>query len=115
MVLLLKKSVVVAMILSKLCVPDVAKNMIIQSSVHVLVSNMVSRINETRHILRYETEACKCRLDASVSNNRQHWNSDKCRCEFAELIDKGRSHDGLYGIIVFVNANVINHVMLVNI
>ena len=30
----------------------------------------------------------KCRLDASVCNNKQCWNDDKCRCEFKELIDK---------------------------
>ena len=24
---------------------------------------------------------CKCRLDASVFNNKQRWNDDKCRCE----------------------------------
>ena len=32
---------------------------------------------------------CECRLDASVSNNKQRWNDDKCRCECKELIDKG--------------------------
>ena len=32
---------------------------------------------------------CKCRLDASVCNNKQRWNDDKCRCESKELIDKG--------------------------
>ena len=31
----------------------------------------------------------KCRLDASVCNNKQRWNEDKCRCECKELIDKG--------------------------
>ena len=36
-------------------------------------------------------ETCKriCRLDASVCNNKQLWNDDKCRCECKELIDKG--------------------------
>ena len=29
----------------------------------------------------------KCRLDASVCNNKQRWNDDKCRCECKELID----------------------------
>ena len=29
------------------------------------------------------------RLSASVYNNRQRWNEDKCRCECKELIDKG--------------------------
>ena len=33
---------------------------------------------------------CKCRLDASVCNNKQRWNNDKCKRECKELIDKGR-------------------------
>ena len=37
----------------------------------------------------YETCKCKCRLDASVCNNKQRWNDDKCRCKCKELIDKG--------------------------
>ena len=37
----------------------------------------------------HETCKCKCRLDASVSNNKQRWNDDKCKCECKELIDKG--------------------------
>ena len=32
---------------------------------------------------------CKCRLDASVCNNKQRWNNNKCRCKCKELIDKG--------------------------
>ena len=46
--------------------------------------------NETRHVKWYETCKCKCRLDASVYNNKKRWISDKCRCECKELIDKGR-------------------------
>ena len=49
----------------------------------------MSRTNETRHIEWHETCKCKCRLDASVCNNKQRWNDDKCRCECKELIDKG--------------------------
>ena len=34
----------------------------------------------------------KCRLDASISNNKQRWKEDKCRCDLidnlCELIDK---------------------------
>ena len=35
--------------------------------------------------------SCKCirRLAASVFNNKQRWNEDKCRCECKELVDKG--------------------------
>ena len=47
------------------------------------------RTNETRHIKWHETCKCKCRLDASVCNNKQCWNNDKCQCECKELIDKG--------------------------
>ena len=37
---------------------------------------------------------CKCRLYASVCNNKQRWNNDKCRCECKELIEKGRCDNG---------------------
>ena len=36
----------------------------------------------------HETSKCKCRLNARVCNNKQRWNSDKCRCECKELIDR---------------------------
>ena len=67
-------------LLAKLCAPDVGKNLNV---------NLVSGTNETRHIEWHETCKCKCRLDASVCNNKQRWNDDKCRCECKELIDKG--------------------------
>ena len=49
----------------------------------------MSRTNETRQVESYEMCKCKCRLDANVCNNKQHWNDDKCKCECKELIDKG--------------------------
>ena len=52
-------------------------------------SYLISRPNETRYIKWHETCKCKCRLDASICNNKQRWNEDKCRCECTELIDKG--------------------------
>ena len=67
--------------LAKLCVPDVVKNL------NVKVFNLMSRTNETRHIEWHEMCKCKCRLNASVCNNKQRWNDDKCRCECKELID----------------------------
>ena len=36
-----------------------------------------------------QTCKCKCRLNASVCNNKQPWNEDKCMSEYKELIDKG--------------------------
>ena len=56
--------------------------------------NLMSRTNKTRHIKWHETCKCKCRLDASVCNNKQHWNDDKCWCEWKELVDKGVCNKG---------------------
>ena len=67
---------------AKMCVPDVVKNL------NVKVFNLMSRTNETRRIRWHETCKCKCRLDASLCNNKQRWNDDKCWCECKELIDK---------------------------
>ena len=75
---------------SKLCVPDVIKN------INVKVFNLMSRTNETKHIKWHETCKFKCRLDTSVFNNKQRWNYNKYRCEYdynkyrCELIDNGR-------------------------
>ena len=68
---------------TKMCIPDIVKNL------NVKVFNVMSRTNETRHIEWHETCECKCRLDASVCNNKQRCNDDKCRFECKELIDKG--------------------------
>ena len=68
---------------AKMCVPDIAKNL------NVKVFNLMSRTNETRHIKWNETCKCKCRLDASVCNNKQCWNDDKCCCGCKELTHKG--------------------------
>ena len=54
----------------------------------------MSRTNETRHIKWHKTCKYKCRLDASICNNKQIWNDDKCRCECKELIDKGMCDKG---------------------
>ena len=70
-------------LLTKLCGPDVAKNL------NFKVFNLVSGTNETRQIEWHETSKCKCRFNSSVYNNKQRWNDDKCRCECKELIDKG--------------------------
>ena len=68
---------------ANICVPDVIRKL------NVKVFNLMSRTNETRHIKWHETRKGKCRLDASVFNNKQRWNDDKCRCECKKLIDKG--------------------------
>ena len=54
----------------------------------------MSRTNETRHIKWHKTCRCKCRLDASIYNNKQRCNDDKCRCECKKLIDIGTCDKG---------------------
>ena len=73
---------------AKLCVPHVGKD------INIELFNPISRINETRYVFQHEICTCKCVLDASVCNNKQCWNNDKCRCECKELIDKGKRNDG---------------------
>ena len=51
---------------AKLYVPDVVKTL------NVKVFNLMTRINETRHIESHKTCKCKCRLDGSVCNKKQH-------------------------------------------
>ena len=48
----------------------------------------MSRTNETKYIKFHKACKCKCELNASVCNNKQRWNEDKCRGECKELIDK---------------------------
>ena len=71
----------------KLCVPDVVKNL------NAKVFNLISRTNETRHIEWHEKCKCKCRLDASVCNNKQRCNEDKCRCECDKSCNIGKYLD----------------------
>ena len=54
----------------------------------------MSRTNETRRTKCHETCKCIWRLDATVCNNKQRWNNDKCCCECKELIDEGVSDKG---------------------
>ena len=67
---------------AKICVPDQIKN------TNLKVFNLLSRTNETRHIKWHKTGKCKCKLDASICNNKQRWNDYRCLCECKELIDK---------------------------
>ena len=62
---------------------------------NVKIFNLISKTNETRYIKWHETRKCKCRLHASVCNNKQRCNENKWRCECKELIDKGIYDKGL--------------------
>ena len=49
----------------------------------------MSKTNATKYIKWHKTCTCRCRLNASVCNNKQRWNDDKCRSKCKELINKG--------------------------
>ena len=64
--------------MAKMCVPNIIKN------VNMKVYNFLMRLNETRNVLRHESCKCVCRLNSSVCNSKQIWNSDTCRCDCNE-------------------------------
>ena len=64
--------------MAKRCVPNVIKK------VNMKVYNFLMRLNETRNVLWHESCKCVCRLNSSVCNNKQIWNSNTCRCDCNE-------------------------------
>ena len=54
----------------------------------------MSRPTDARHVKQHETCKCKCRLDASVCNDKQSWKKDKWKCKCKELIDKSSGDKG---------------------
>ena len=64
--------------MSKICVSKILKN------VNIKVYNFLMRLNETRNVLWHESCKCVCRLNSSVCNSKQIWNSDTCRCDCNE-------------------------------
>ena len=55
---------------AKLCVPNIIKG------INMKVYNFLMRLNETRNVLWHESCKCVCRLNSSVCNSKQIWNSD---------------------------------------
>ena len=64
--------------LEKLCVPYVIKGL------NMKVYNFLTMLNETRNVLWQESCKCVCKLNSSVCNNKQIWNSNTCRCDCNE-------------------------------
>ena len=62
----------------RICVPNIIKN------VNMKVYNFLMRLNETRNVLWHESCKCLCKLNSSVCNSKQIWNSDTCRCDCNE-------------------------------
>ena len=64
--------------MAKMCVPNTIKN------VNTKFYNILMRLNETRNVLWHESCKCVCRLNSSVFNSKQIWNSDTCSCDCNE-------------------------------
>ena len=62
----------------KLYVPNVIKR------VNMKVYNFLMRLNETRNVLWRKCCKCACRLNSSVCNSKQIWNSNTCSCDCNE-------------------------------
>ena len=64
--------------MSKICVPKVIEN------VNIKVYIFLMRLNETRNVLWHVSCKCVCKLNSSVCNSKQIWNSDTSRCDCSE-------------------------------
>ena len=62
----------------KLCVPNIIKR------INMKVYNFLMILNETPNALWHESCKCVCKLNSSICNNKQIWNSDTCRCDCNE-------------------------------
>ena len=76
--------------MSKICVPNVIKG------INMQVYNFLMRLNETCNVLWHESCKFVCKLNSSVCNNKQIWNSDTCRCDcnedFAGIINCAKGY-----------------------
>ena len=64
---------------SKVCVPDVDKN------ISVKVFDLISQQNKLRKISFQKSCKCECLLNETVCNDKQRWNKDECRCECLKI------------------------------
>ena len=60
------------------------------------VYNFLTMLNETRNVLWHESCKCVVKLNSSVCNNKQIWNSNTCRCDcnedFAGMINCAKGY-----------------------
>ena len=69
--------------MARLCAPNIIKKILMM-------------LNETRNELWHESCKCVCKLNSSVCNSKQIWNSDTCRCDcnedFAGIINCAKGY-----------------------
>ena len=72
-------------LIARFCIPNIIKN------VNMKVYKFLMSLNETRKVLWHKSCKYVCRLNSSVCNSKQIWNSDTCRCDcnhdFAGIIN----------------------------
>ena len=77
-------------LMAKLCVPGIIKR------VNMKFYNFLMMLNETRSVLWHENCKCVCKLNSSICNNKQIWNSDTCKCDcnedFASIINSTKGY-----------------------
>ena len=77
-------------LIKKLCVPNVI------AGLNMKVYNFLTMLNEICNVLWHESCKCVCKLNSSVCNNKQIWNSKTCRCncneDFACMINCAKGY-----------------------
>ena len=54
---------------AKICVPNVK------------VFNMITKMNETKSLIKYISCDCKCKFNGTTCNSNEKWNNETCQCE----------------------------------
>ena len=68
--------------MAKLCIPNIIKR------INMKVYSFLMRLNGTRNVLRHESCKCVCKLNSSVCNNKQIWNSEYQKSMYKEILKK---------------------------
>ena len=76
--------------IKKLCVTNVIKGL------NMKVYNFLTMLNETRNVSWHKSCKCVCKLNSSVCESKQIWNSNTCRCncneDFASVINCAKGY-----------------------
>ena len=68
----------------------------IEKGLNMELYNFLTMLNETRNVKWHESCKCVCKLNSSVCNNKQIWNSNTCRCDcnedFAGIINCAKEY-----------------------
>ena len=60
---------------NKVCIPNKTEDL------NLSVFNMITRINESKALIKDILCECRCKFSGAKHNSYQWWNNSKCRCE----------------------------------